>query len=38
MSSGTCNWVEHVAPYSLGELGAGEEAFERHLKACAICQ
>ena len=38
MSSGTCNWVEHVAPYSLGELGAGEEVFERHLKACAICQ
>lgn len=38
MSSGTCNWVEQVAPYSLGELGAGEEAFERHLEACAICQ
>ena len=39
MSSGTCNWVEQAAPYSLGELGAGEEeAFERHLKACAICQ
>ena len=39
MSSGTCNWVEQVAPYSLGELGAGEEqSFERHLVACAICQ
>lgn len=39
MSSGTCNRVEQVVPYSLGELAAvDQKALELHLETCAVCR